>query len=74
MDRTQAQRVIESHMGLDDSEITLALEALGFQALSTEALELIAQSQMARAETIRATQKPLFPIYKRRDRLEQRKP
>lgn len=71
MDRFQAQHIIESHMGLDDLEVTLALEALGFQALSTEALELIAHSQIARTEAIRCAQAPGFPAHERRDRLEQ---
>lgn len=60
MDRTHAQGIIESHLGLDDSEIALVLEALGFQALSTDALELIAQSQIARVQALHKHQTPLF--------------
>ena len=52
MDRAHAQKIIESHLGLDDSEINLAMETLGFQALSTEALDLIAGSQVTRVQAL----------------------
>ena len=55
MDRAHAQKIIESHLGLDDSEINLALETLGFQALSTEALDLIAGSQVTRVQALHQT-------------------
>jgi hypothetical protein len=60
MDRTHAQVIIESHLGLDDSEIALALETLGFQALSTEALDLIAKSQVSRVKAIQSSRPSLF--------------
>ena len=64
MEREQCIHLIEELFGLDDSEIKMAIEKIGFQALSDEGLALIARSQVSRARSIRDAQKILFPVSK----------